>query len=437
MLRVRNSVKGLDWSFIRGSSLNSLGIAAARVLGFAFSFVIARAFSSDEYGRVVYVIALGSLVAIASQPFGQHVFAYFIGKYRDSAEMRREILASAWTVWFGLILFTLLVSTPILVVTGRFSWGLMVVYIGITAFFAYNGIASGFLASKRLLAVYLGSNVVQIMLVALAVYVFKAQDGTAAIVIYGASYFLPLAVLIIFFPLPIHLSLGFNRAHVRQILQFAAPIWASHVLYVGYITVDVILLEHFRNEAAVGVYGLTKTLSTAFHFIPAGITLILMPKIAGMPQDGHRSILKSSLLATIGINLLGGIVYLALYRWFVVTFIGAEYFVGLDFAFMMALAAILFGVHGVTTAVFVGSGKVRYAAISRGIMLAALLSASLILIPLYGINGAAGSSLISVFLAGTYYIMIFVRERLRERVPSRNSTPAVEPLPVLTHSPEG
>lgn len=426
MQRVFASLKVLDWNFIRGSSFNSLGIAVARVLGFAFSFFVAQAFSTDEYGRVIYVITLASVVAVLSQPFGQHVMAYFIGKYREDDEQRHKIMSSAWTVWLGMVLFTLIISTPILMAIDRFSAGLIVIYIGTTSFYTYYGISSGFLSSARLLTAYLGSNVVQIILVAIVILVFNAEDGTPAIFVYGLSYFLPLTILIIFFPLPIRFSLGFDMADIRKILRFSAPIWLSHILYMGYFASDVIMLEHFVDESAVGVYGLTKTLSSAFHFIPGGITMILMPKIAGMPKDGHNSILKVSLLVTVGINLIGGTLYMLLYQWFVVTFFGAEYFVGLDFAFMMALAAILFGTHGVMTAVFVGSGRVSMQVISRSLMMASIIFLGIALIPEHGVLGAAAANLISAVIGVLFYIIVFVYEGISSRKLAQNpvaSTP--------------
>jgi O-antigen/teichoic acid export membrane protein len=429
MLRIRDNIRELDWAFIRRSSVNSLGIAVARVLGFAFSFVIAQAFSSDEYGRVVYVITLASVVAVFSQPFGQHVLAYFIGKYHEADATRHEILASAWSVWVGLIGLTLLVSTPILWALDRFRIELFVVYIGITIFYTYTGTARGFLASTRLLAAYTGSNVVQIILVVLAVTIFDIENGTPAIIIYGLSYFLPLGILVFFFPLPIRVSFGFNLVHIRRILEFSTPIWISHILYMGYFASDVILLERLLDDSAVGVYGLTKTLSSAFHFIPGGITMILMPKIAGMPKVGHRSILKTSLLVTLGVNLIGGLLYMVLYRWFVITFFGAEYFGGLNFALVMALAAILFGIHGVITAVFVGSGHVSYLVVSRGIMMFSIIVLGLTLIPEYGIMGAATASLISVILGGAFYLLILGHEGFTAH--------SVESMPALKNTSEG
>jgi O-antigen/teichoic acid export membrane protein len=428
MRRIRAGVRTLDWAFIRGSSFNSLGIAISRVLGFAFSFVIAQAFSTDEFGRVTYIITLASVVAVLSQPFGQHVIAYFIGMYRDDAEKRQEILNSAWTIWLIMILLTLLVSTLILMAIDRFSVGLLVVYIGITAFYTYYGIASGFLASPRLLAVYLGSNIVQIILVVITVSVFHVQDGDPAIFIYGLAYFLPLAILIFRYPLPVRLSFSFNPANVRRILRFSVPIWIAHVLYMAYTSFDIIMLENFMSTAAVGVYALTKTLSSAFHFIPGGITMILMPKLAGMPKEGHNSILKVSLLVTIVINIIGGGLYLLLYQWFVITFFGAEYFVDMNFAFVMALAAILFGTYGVLTSFFVGSGRVSVQVFSRSIMMISLIVLSIALIPEQGVMGAALANLVSVVIGLGVYILVLIYISF--------STRSAEQTPVLSRPAE-
>lgn len=409
-----SQLKSLDWSFIRGSSLNSLGIAVGRVLGFAFSFVVANAFSSQDYGNVVYVITLAGVLAIVTQPFGQRTMAYFIGKYADERERLAVVMQNMWVVALVLFGLTLLISTPILLASGRFSWELMIVYVGITLFYTYYGIASGFLASWHLLFAYVGSNLVQIVVVALIVYVFQIRDAALVTSIYGLSYLPTLLLLLIFAPLPLSFRLRVNRAEIRDILTMFAPILISHALYTGYISVDVLMLEHFKDEATVGVFGLTRTLSIIFHFIPGGITLMLMPKVAGMRKGGHRKILLTALLLSVGINVVGGTIYLLLYPWFVTTFFGEEYFIGMDFAFIMALSAILFGIYSVITAVYVGVGRASRETVGRAVMLAVVLVAGLALIPTQGAQGAALASLAASASGFFVYALYLVIPRLRK-----------------------
>ena len=61
--RWRTLLQSMDWRFIRGSSLISIGIAAARIVGFAFSFLLARALTTDDFGFVQYALTLANVAS--------------------------------------------------------------------------------------------------------------------------------------------------------------------------------------------------------------------------------------------------------------------------------------------------------------------------------------------------------------------------------------
>jgi O-antigen/teichoic acid export membrane protein len=397
-----------DWLFIRMSSLNSLGIAIARVLGFAFSFVIARAYDADQYGYVVYTLMLASVISMAAQPFGQHVMAYTIGKYRRDPDQLDQVMDNAWSVWVGLILLTLVLAVPLLLVFQRFSWSVLVVFIGTAVFYMYYGVSSGFISSSRLLAVYLSSNVLQILLVGLVVFVIHVDSVTPAILIYGLSYFPPLLVVTRLAPLPLRFRLRWDSPKIRQILRLSFPIWLSHLLYLGYSASDVLLLGYFAGNREVGIYGLTKTISSVFVFFPTGIRLFLMPQIAGAPKEDHPRILRQSLLTVLVVNLVGVVLYLFLYRWFITRFIGREYYDGLWFGFFMAMAAILYGFHTVVSAMLVGAQRAEMETFSRIAMMVIMIGAGVVLIPALGALGTAITSFAAVAGSLLFYAALLL-----------------------------
>ena len=86
-LRNRFGRFNLDWDFIRGSAALSVGMAVARVLGLAFSLLLAASFSPDDYGIFQYGLMLGLIFCIGTHPFGQHVIARFIAKHSDGGQL--------------------------------------------------------------------------------------------------------------------------------------------------------------------------------------------------------------------------------------------------------------------------------------------------------------------------------------------------------------
>jgi O-antigen/teichoic acid export membrane protein len=387
-------IRRFDWQFIKGSSLNSLGIMVGRVLGFAYSFVLAKAFSPDGVGQIFYVITLGGIVAIITQPFCQRVVAQYIGKYREDEAAFRQVMPSVWTVAIASYIITLLVGCPILFAMGRLSWELIVVFSGIVIFYGYYGIASGFLASSRLMMAYIGSNIAQIVMLVGLVYVFNVRNIALATAIYGLSYLPPILLLMWKRPLDVNLRPGFDAERIREIVRFSIPIWISQVLYVGFISLDILMLEHYTNNEQVGIYNLTKTLTSVFYFIPNGITMLLLPKLAGMTR-GRRDVVLLSLGISLAVNIIGLIAYTLVYPIFVIQFVGREYFLSMEFALISAVGSILFGMHSILSSSLVGVGKASVETVSRVIMTLITVLCGMVYIPAQGAMGAAFTLLVA------------------------------------------
>ena len=205
-------VRAADWVFIRGSALLVVGLTLGKFLGFAFSLVLAAAFTPGEYGAFQYTITLAMIMAIATQPFGQHVLARFISKHREDVHQLRQVLTNAWVVWVGLCGLTLLVSLPVLSIIGQLNAGVLAILAGTTLFYAYWGLARGFSAPGKLTVAYVGSNVIQLALAFLLIRVAAWRSTLLAELVYGLSYLLPLALLQIFWPF----SLQIERTSIRR-----------------------------------------------------------------------------------------------------------------------------------------------------------------------------------------------------------------------------
>lgn len=411
-------MKEFDWALIKGSTLISIGTAIARILGLAFSLVLAAAFPAGEYGFIRYGIAVASIVSIGTMPFGQHVMARFVSKYRSDETKLDSVLSNGFLILPGLFVLTLLVAVPVLLATHNFNIGILGIFLGETLFYTYWGLSSGFLEPKRLTAAYLGSNLVQILLVFGLIQVAGIKSSTLALMIYGLSYLLPLSVLIIFWPLPGRIRLQmFDRNMLRELLRFSLPIWISHTCYTLSLSLDVILLERLGNEIQLGAYSLSKTLATMFLIVPAGISTLLMPKIAASPEKSHRQSLIRMLIITLLIDGIALLVYLPFARPLTQRIFGEDYLVSLIVSLLLSLYMVAYGVHGLVTAVFVGSGRPHVESASRVVDLIITALGCLILVPLYGSLGAAIGLLSGKFAALLMYgLLLYTNSKISKGI---------------------
>ena len=403
--------------FIRSSGMISIGVALARLLGFGFSMVLARVLIPEDYGFIQYSLTLANFVALLTIPFGQHVLARFIGGVKDQPEDLQAFLSTAWIMLLGLVGVTLLVAVPVLALIGRLNLGVIVVFLGFTLHFGYYGLARGFLAPGRLTIAYLGSNVVQLIAIVLVYVVLRETSPMPALIIYGASYLLPIALLQWRHPFPMRFRLALpDRASVRRVLKYAAPIWASHVAYILYAGVDVLLIQHFLGDAAVGVYALTKTLTMLLSFVPTGISTVLLPRIAAEQRGGHLPLVRNTILASLGVNALVLVVMVIGYQPFIRLVFDEVYVVPLIVLLLLALSEIAFGVHGIVTAVLLGSDQPQWETVSRVVVVIVSVLAGVILIPRWGLTGAALMMALGGVAANLTYLSLWLLKDTRHAV---------------------
>lgn len=388
-------------SFVGGLSTGAIGTALGRVIGFTFSFIVARTFSPGQFGHVVLVITVVELVAIVTKPMLQHGVAYFIGRHRGHTQELRSVLSELWTIALVTFAISAVVGSALLWVFHILSWTVLVVYAGSTLFYLYYGAASGYLATSRYVLAYVGSNLLQAGLVVAAIYGLHISSASSVLAIYGASYVIPIVLLQRLAPLNFHFRIGLSHRHTSDIVRFLVPVGFSHALYVGLTSLGVILLEHFSGNADTGAYGLTRTVASVFTLVPNGITIVLMPRLASM-TSGRRRLVLLSLLICVGVSTIGLALYVLLYPWFIRRFFGADYFFGPAFGIVMAFNAILLGFYQVLAAAAVGLGRPRYETQGRVVILGLAIVLGIVFTPRWGAMGAAVAQLAALVIGMSY-----------------------------------
>jgi O-antigen/teichoic acid export membrane protein len=402
LAKVANEMKKpvIDLDFLKGSAVISMGTAIANALGLAFSIAIADAFPSSDFGKVQYFIALSAFVAIATQPFGQHTIARFVGKYKKDPEKLQIIISNSMIILMVIFILSAIIAVPILMMLGQSNLGIYFIFFGTTIFYTYWGLTTGFLQAQKLTLAYIGSNLVQIIVVVLVVYVLNINSILLVLSIYGLSYVLPLLLLQFYAPLPVKLMPGrYDPKVIKEILHFSLPIWISHASYVGFFNIDILLVEKFVSSQELGAFALTRTLTTIFGFVPIGISSLLMPKIASEDDEGNLDFLKKMLVISLIGNLIVFAIYVLSIEWVTVVVFGEEYTIALIVSVLMGLNVIIQGVYKLIVSYLVGTNRPVTETIGRIMAVISLLIVGLILMPTMGALGAAIAKLLAIIVA--------------------------------------
>ncbi len=415
---LRKRLQGGEIGFLRSSLIVTVGFAFARVLGIGFSFVLAAILVPDVYGFIQYNIAISLFLTIGTMPLAQHLLARQISVLQEEPEQLDQFISSFMVLMALVVLLTLLIAVPVLFFSESISLvGVLIIFLGTTIFYLYYGAARGFVASVRLAAVFIGSNLIQLVLIVVIYEVLVLTSPVPALVVYGLSYLAPVGLLYALFPFPLRFQFSLVRwSHIREQFRSAVPLWLSQAGFVLGSTIDIMLVQRFINDRALGAYTFTRQLCIVFDFIPMGIHTVLMPKIAAAKARAtRRRYLVMALGAAVVVNSIAILGFLVVYPLFVGRFY-SEYLLPLDVVFFQALAQSIWGVHGILTSAFIGLNRASMETMSRALLLIVLTVSGLILVPQFGVRGAALMSLIGSIAAVASYPLLLAIPKLWRRL---------------------
>lgn len=199
----------------------------------------------------------------------------------------------------------------------------------------------------------------------------------------------------------------------KDILALSYPMFLTGGLFVIIGQTDIVMIGMFRSSSEVGVYSIVLSLAMLTNFVLSSINVMAAPKFselyhAGKMDELQHVVKKSSKLmfwTTLPILLI-----LFLLGKLILSIYGQEFVIG-----YMALIFLILGqfVNAVSGSVGHFLNMTGYQKEFRNIMLvAALINIFLnyILLPKYGINGAAVASLLSVVFWNIMSI-IFIKQK--------------------------
>ena len=407
---------GLDWALFKDSSVLTFGIILARGVGFLITMLLARLFTPADFGVIQYAISVAGIIAIGVQPFGQHVLSRFVGKFRDIPAQLSEYMSNIWGLMGVVFLISLVVAIPVLLFTGKFNLGILAIFLGTSVFYAYYGLARGYLASGRLAMVEVGNNVLQILLILVFLQFLNIKSTFLAMLIRGLAPIVPVILLQQFLPLPNTFDKKIVNCNTTKIvLKFSLPIWISHASYMLYATVAVLFLEHFTDTTMVGIFSLATTMGITISFFPNALATLLMPKIAGAPENQYKSLLASALGLVMALNIALIVFYYFFAAWLVETVFGSGYLIYPQVFVLMAIAETFAGAHTIITTAYVGRGRAQEETKSRVAAVLATIVFCWFLIPSYGVIGAVLAKLIGAISSLIVYGFVYLRDHSKFR----------------------
>ncbi|OGF48529.1 MAG: hypothetical protein A2231_00055 [Candidatus Firestonebacteria bacterium RIFOXYA2_FULL_40_8] len=390
--------------------LTRVALAAAALLT---GIIIARVL--EPAGRGAYSIAI--LVPVMLYLVGN--LGMGIANVYFSSKKTQDVAAIAGNSIIFSLLASVILFLIFIIFNGYFEpffkgVSPFAVIIGLSAlpfYFIYNFFQSLLLGTNRIkefnmLRLAEGFSLLFLLLIVL---LLVKASVPAAIFCWWGSIVLPAVISIILVKKQIGIKLAFNSGLFKESLGFGIKGYAANLTQFFNYRLDTFLVNLFLDIVNVGFYSIAVSLAEILWFIPGSVATVLLPKSSASNEKENNRFTPLVLKTTFLITL----VFAA------VLYIGGSYFIGLFYTqkFMPALPALLilipgtliFSVQTVLASDLVGRGRPGINTIIAVIGLVVTIVLDVLLIPKYGIIGAAWASVFSYGTTSLITLFVFLR----------------------------
>ena len=208
--------------------------------------------------------------------------------------------------------------------------------------------------------------------------------------------------------------------------MFSYGLWGSadNIAEVLTTRLNYFLIQRFAGLGSVGLLDAGTKISESVWHISRSVSFIEYSSVA---QTTDADVQKRTTLQLFKLTFCAiasaTVCILFIPEWIYTDYLFSPEFTGMrKVIFGLSVGIVALGCNSILSHYFIGSGKIRYSAVSSCIGLLTLLIAGYILIPLYGVVGAAISSSIAFCAMLVFSITVFCRHnrtRISEFIPDK------------------
>jgi len=407
-------------NFAKSTTITFFTRMANLVIGVIISILLARMLGPDGRGIYALAILIPSLAFIFTNLGINSSTVYFLGrkKYSPQVIAGSNIIFSVFISLLAIILIllsllffknTFLAGVPlyafilaILIVPFRiFISNSINVLLGIHRYITYNVMS--------FLDIF-----VHLILLLLLFLLSSFTILTALIAYLAASIITLIIIYIVLKKIISTFRFRLNKDYLRDAFTYGSKSYLSNVISFLHLRIDTLIINYFLNPLAVGFYAVATSLTERLWLLSESASVILFPKIASERNDEAKRIFTPVLCRNILLlTIIGAILLLLLGKW-IILLLYSKKFLNAVMPFQILLIGTIF-VSGskILANDIAGRGKPMINTYINIVSLFINIILNIILIPKYGIAGAAYATTIS------YSLIFFIRGIVYSRI-SRN-----------------
>ena len=389
------------------------------LIGIATSVIVARILGPEGQGIYALAILLPSMIVTFANLGMARSTVYHMGKGTyPPKDLIGTVLASSFIISLGSIIVGLIIvfffGDSILPAVPQVYLLLSLALIPFQLLFfqSLSGILLGLQEIKRynVLAI-----IHSISLLALVAFFLVGLDAGIAGVITANLLSLLLTVVVAFLWIPKFLNgvpsyFQLDKKILGSLFSFGYKAHLGNTVSFLHLRIDIFMLNYFLNPLTVGLYVISVTVVEKLWMLSQSVSTVLYPKVAAMKDEEQRKrftplVSRSILLITI----LGACLLFGLSNWLIPLLYSEAYLPSVE-----PLQVLLIGIVAVSVERILGNdidarGKPMIGTYIASASLVANIVLNIVLIPQFGIMGAAWATSITYSLASIVRLFIYCR----------------------------
>jgi O-antigen/teichoic acid export membrane protein len=395
------------------------------ISGLFVGIYVARFLGPEQFGVISYALAIVAIFMAISRLGMESILVRDLARFPES---RNEIMATA----FYLMLIAAIISMIILIILVTLveknvenKFYILVISTGMI-FQAFMVVDYNFQSQIRAKYSSIAKSLALAFSAASKLFlVWFEADLSIFAIFYALDH-----VFIAFFLVWMHYKLeifsflnNFNRFFLKSLLASAWPMVLSALAVTLYMRIDQLMIKNMLGAHDLGIYAAAVKIYEGWLIIPYVISISLIPAIVKLKEKSEAVYEKkmamlfsimfwSSALVAVFMTFLGE--YVIYYTF------GADYSESISILSIIMWAAIFTSVGSITARYLTVENMEKKFATRTMLGLLVNIMFNIVLIPLYGVEGAAISTLITLIIAN--YLINYFDKDLRKLVFICNSS---------------
>lgn len=379
---------------------------------FIISIILARLLGPEGKGIVTALFVIPNMLVSLADLGVRQVSAYYIGQKKYSIQ---EIVSSSLILWIATSLMSMVVMFVYYNLPGtpNYSWILIsiaIAYIPFKILVSYfNGILQGQQKILNMNVKFMIEFVVRLLAVILLVWIFNFDVvgaalsillTTLAVLVYSGSIIRKTAKL------SFKYIKGIPQDMLRKGIVFAVALFIIKLNY----KVDILFLERMVSASELGIYTVGVNISELLWELPTAMSVVLFARSANAKSNKESTNRSAKLLRITWIPLLLGALVLWIFAPFLVSLVyGQEFVLAGNVMRVLLPGTVVMVLFKILNADLSGRGKPLFAVKIYIVALTINIILNYLLIPMYGMYGAAMASTISYIIGGIVFSIAYHR----------------------------